>query len=106
MSSLTTHAKFGSLNWPIWPIKDKKADLHPKKVLLSCWWSRKGMEHWELLEKGQTINATMYVEQLQKLKAHIDRTRRKNADVYSTMTTPDPTLQRRPRPSWRSRTGW
>ncbi|XGW09063.1 hypothetical protein V3C99_011401 [Haemonchus contortus] len=59
-----------------------KADLHPKKVLLSCWWSRKGMEHWELLEKGQTINATMYVEQLQKLKAHIDRTRGKNAEVY------------------------
>uniref|UniRef100_A0A7I5E7X7 Transposase n=1 Tax=Haemonchus contortus TaxID=6289 RepID=A0A7I5E7X7_HAECO len=82
MSSLTTHAKFGSLNWSIWPIKDKKADLYPKKVPLSCWWSRKGMEHWELLEKGQTINATMYVEQLQKLKAHIDRTRRKNAEVY------------------------
>ncbi|XGW02703.1 hypothetical protein V3C99_014603, partial [Haemonchus contortus] len=29
-----------------------KADLHLKKVLLSCWWSRKGMEHWELLEKA------------------------------------------------------
>ncbi|XGW05793.1 hypothetical protein V3C99_016275 [Haemonchus contortus] len=59
-----------------------KADLHPKKILLSCWWSRKGMEHWELLEKGQTINATMCVEQLRKLKAHIDRTRGKNAEVY------------------------
>uniref|UniRef100_A0A7I4YFL3 Transposase n=1 Tax=Haemonchus contortus TaxID=6289 RepID=A0A7I4YFL3_HAECO len=59
-----------------------KADLHPKKILLSCWWSRKGMEHWELLEKGQTINATMCVEQLQKLKAYIDRTRGKNAEVY------------------------
>ncbi|XGW12938.1 hypothetical protein V3C99_013522 [Haemonchus contortus] len=40
------------------------------------------MEPWELLEKGQTIDATMYVEQLQKLKAHIDHTRGKNAEVY------------------------
>uniref|UniRef100_A0A7I4XSI4 Mariner Mos1 transposase n=1 Tax=Haemonchus contortus TaxID=6289 RepID=A0A7I4XSI4_HAECO len=83
-----------------------KADLHPKKVLLSCWWSRKGMEHWELLEKGQTINATMYVEQLQKLKAHTDRTRGKNAEVYLHHDNARPHTAKATKGELESTTGW
>ena len=49
----------------VWFAKVKKGDFTfedaPRSGRLSCWWSRKGMEHWELLEKGQTINDTMYI---------------------------------------------
>ncbi|XGW33873.1 hypothetical protein V3C99_017950 [Haemonchus contortus] len=46
-----------------------KPDIHPKKVFLSCWWSRRGIEHWELPEEGQTINAITYDTLLKKLNA-------------------------------------
>ena len=58
------------------PEATPKADLDPKKVLLSYWWSRRGMEYWELLERGQTIDASTYVTQLRKLKDHVDRTQK------------------------------
>lgn len=63
-----------------------QADLHPKKVLLSCRWSRIGTEHWELLEKGQTMKAPTYIIQLRKLKDQVDCTRESNAEVQATMT--------------------
>ena len=58
-----------------------KPDLHPKKVLLSCWWSKRGMEYWELLPKGQTITSRYYVEQLRNLKKHLETTRGIQPDI-------------------------
>ena len=42
--------------------------LTPRKVMLSVWWDWKGIVHHELLEPGQTINSTLYCQQLMQLK--------------------------------------
>uniref|UniRef100_A0A914D1S0 Mos1 transposase HTH domain-containing protein n=1 Tax=Acrobeloides nanus TaxID=290746 RepID=A0A914D1S0_9BILA len=31
-------------------------------------WDRRGIIHWELLEKGETINANLYCEQLERVR--------------------------------------
>jgi histone-lysine N-methyltransferase SETMAR len=45
-----------------------KADLHPKKVMLSVWWDWRGVLYFELLPCGQTIDAKKYCAQLENLK--------------------------------------
>jgi [histone H3]-lysine36 N-dimethyltransferase SETMAR len=54
-----------------------KADLHPKKVMLSVWWGVNGIIHWEVLPNGCTITADLYCQQLdriaEKLKGKQDR---------------------------------
>ncbi|CAF4264902.1 unnamed protein product [Rotaria magnacalcarata] len=54
-----------------------KADLHPKKVMLSIWWGVYGIIHWEILPNGCTITAELYCQQLgrvaEKLKGTQDR---------------------------------
>ena len=54
-----------------------KADLHPKKVMLSVWWAVNGIVHWEILPNGCTITADLYCQQLdrvaEKLKGNQDR---------------------------------
>ncbi|CAF3468970.1 unnamed protein product [Rotaria socialis] len=54
-----------------------KADLHPKKVMLSVWSGVNGIIHWELLPNGCTITAELYYQQLdrvaEKLKGKQDR---------------------------------
>jgi histone-lysine N-methyltransferase SETMAR len=45
-----------------------KADLHPKKVILSMWWDWRGVLYFELLPCGQTIDAKKYCAQLENLK--------------------------------------
>ena len=49
--------------------------LTPRKVMLSFWWDWKGIVHHELLEPGQTINSTLYCQQLMRLKQAIKRKR-------------------------------
>ena len=44
-----------------------KPSIHARKVLISVWWSGYGIVHWEMLPPGQTITATIYSEQLQKV---------------------------------------
>ena len=44
-------------------------------LLLCCFWSQRGLEWWELLRPGNTINADKYSSQLRSLKAHLDFTR-------------------------------
>ena len=44
-----------------------KADIHRKKVMLSVWWDFKGLVHFELLSRNQTINSNVYCRQLKKL---------------------------------------
>ena len=54
-----------------------KADLHPKKVMLSVWWGVNGTIHWKILRNGRTITADLYCQQLdrvaEKLKGKQDR---------------------------------
>lgn len=44
-----------------------KAEIHQKKIMLSVWWDYKGILHFELLPRNQTINSNVYVQQLAKL---------------------------------------
>ena len=53
------------------PIPTAKADLHPKKILLSVFWDYKGVIHYELLPNGQTIDAQVYCAQLDRLAEKI-----------------------------------
>ncbi|XP_044313446.1 histone-lysine N-methyltransferase SETMAR-like [Drosophila rhopaloa] len=48
-----------------------KPGLTAKKVLLCVWWDWKGIIHYELLSYGQTLNSTIYCEQLDRLKLAI-----------------------------------
>ena len=50
-----------------------KLVLTPRKVMLSVWWDWKGIAHHELLEPGQTINSTLYCQQLMRLKKAIKK---------------------------------
>ena len=54
-----------------------RPDIHAKKVMLSVWWSVRGIIHWELMPNGCTITADLYCQQLdrvaQKLKGKQDR---------------------------------
>ena len=52
-----------------------KPVLTPRKVMLSVWWDWKGIVHYELLEPGQTINSTLYCQQLMRLKQAIKKKR-------------------------------
>uniref|UniRef100_A0A914DXK5 Transposase n=1 Tax=Acrobeloides nanus TaxID=290746 RepID=A0A914DXK5_9BILA len=36
--------------------------------MLCVWWDRRGIVHWELLEKGETIKANLYCEQLEHIR--------------------------------------
>lgn len=58
-----------------------KPDLHPKKLLLCCFWCQAGMEWWELLKPGNTITADKYCNQLRELKAHLLSTRGQQAKI-------------------------
>lgn len=48
-----------------------KAGMHPMKVLLCVWWDCRGIIHFELLRRGETITADKYCEQLTRLNAAI-----------------------------------
>jgi [histone H3]-lysine36 N-dimethyltransferase SETMAR len=64
------------------PDEVPKPDLHPKKVMLSVWWSVYGVVYWELLPVGSTITGDIYARQLQKLKAAVDRMPALRSQVY------------------------
>ncbi|XP_004208958.2 histone-lysine N-methyltransferase SETMAR-like [Hydra vulgaris] len=44
-----------------------KPGLHPKKALLCVWWSIRGIVHFEVLIPGQTVNADLYCQQLDRV---------------------------------------
>jgi len=64
------------------PIPTPKPDLHPKKVMLSVWWSVYGIEYWELLPYGTTVTADIYCAQLDNLKQRILTERQEQQKVY------------------------
>jgi len=49
-----------------------KPGLTPRKVMLCVWWDWKGIVHHELLQPGQTIDSTVYCQQLMRLKHAIE----------------------------------
>lgn len=49
------------------PRSTAKPGLHPKKALLCVWWSVRGIVHFEVLKPGQTVNADLYCEQLDRV---------------------------------------
>ena len=49
------------------PQPQPRRELHGKKVLLSIWWDRQGIIHFELLPPNATINAQLYCQQLERL---------------------------------------
>ena len=57
------------------PIPEPKADLHPKKVMLSVWWDYKGIIWHEVLPTGTTITGELYSTQLERV-AREHRTKR------------------------------
>lgn len=57
------------------PEPEPKADLHPKKVMISVWWNVRGVVHWELLPPNTTVTARYYCAQLQRVKAALNSQR-------------------------------
>jgi histone-lysine N-methyltransferase SETMAR len=47
--------------------KQPKPPLYPKKIMLCVWWTARGIVHRELLPAGQTVNATVYSGQLERV---------------------------------------
>lgn len=43
-----------------------KPNLHPKKVMITVWWSMAGLIHYSFLPAGQTITANSYCEELER----------------------------------------
>lgn len=52
-----------------------KKDFRQKKAMLCVFWSARGIEYWELLEQGQTVNSEVYCRQLDALNRSLDRRR-------------------------------
>jgi [histone H3]-lysine36 N-dimethyltransferase SETMAR len=57
------------------PATTPKPDLHPKRQLLCVWWDSEGVIHFELLKKGETITATFYSSQLQRVHEELRKKR-------------------------------
>lgn len=62
-----------------------KPNIHGSKVMLCVWWDQKGIVHHELLESGQTINGTLYRQQLMRLKKAIAEKRPEWATRHETL---------------------
>ena len=45
-----------------------RPNFHEKKVMLCVWWNMYGVVHFELLPKGQSINAKFYCSQLTRVQ--------------------------------------
>lgn len=52
-----------------------KPEVHQRKVLLSVWWSKRGIEHYEVLPNGQTITSEIYRQQLDRLLVKLRKNR-------------------------------
>lgn len=64
------------------PPTQPRSDLHPKKVLLCCFWDSRGMLYYELLPQGHTVTGIVYANQLQKLADAVREKRPRRASVH------------------------
>ena len=58
-----------------------KVGLHPRKVMLSVWWDVNGVILFELLPHNTTITASLYCDQLERLKAELYRKRQRRRTI-------------------------
>ena len=49
------------------PQPDLKAELHGRKIMCYVLWDRRGITHFELLNRNKTVTSDLYVQQLQRL---------------------------------------
>ena len=47
-----------------------KQDLHPCKMMLCVWWDWEGIIHYKLLERNQTVNTELYVQEKRPIRQH------------------------------------
>ena len=52
-------------------VSTPKPDWRQRRILLSVWWWRGGVIHWELVPNGQTINSQYYCNQLDRVQQKI-----------------------------------
>ncbi|CAK9820322.1 Histone-lysine N-methyltransferase SETMAR [Anthophora plagiata] len=52
-----------------------KANLREKRILLYVWWGRKGIIHYELLPRNETVTAALYVQQLARVQEKLEEKR-------------------------------
>ena len=64
------------------PPPEPKADLHPKKVMISVFWDDEGILYHEYLPKDETINKERYCNQLDKLRQAIQTLRPTKTEVH------------------------
>ena len=57
------------------PTPRVKQDFDPRKMMLCVWWDWEGIIYYELLERNQTVNAELYVQQMERLKTAIQEKR-------------------------------
>lgn len=53
------------------PEPEPKPDLHVKKVMLSVWWDTQCIIYHEFLPHNTTVTATLYTDQLERLKTKL-----------------------------------
>lgn len=64
------------------PEPSPKADLHPRKVMLSVWWDILGVVHHEFLPTNVTVTSEVYCNQLQRLADKLTQARPQHDKVY------------------------
>ena len=74
------------------PSHSREENFMGKKLLLSIWWDRQGIIHFELLPPNATINAQLYFQQLERLNQALRKKRTcfsesKRGDVSSRQCT-------------------
>ncbi|GFW81072.1 mariner Mos1 transposase [Trichonephila clavipes] len=47
-----------------------KPNLQPKKTMICVWWDWEGMVYWEMLERNDTVNKELYIDQLHHVKSY------------------------------------
>ncbi|GFR71535.1 transposase [Elysia marginata] len=67
-----------------------------RKVLLTIFWDSEGVVHTEILEQGNPVNSTKYVNTLEKLKARLRRVRIEKVSItYHDNARPHTSLETR-----------
>ena len=49
------------------PKQFPKPPLHPKKVMLSVWWSTAGVIHYRFFNNGETVDSNVYCQELEEV---------------------------------------
>ena len=48
-----------------------KAYLHPKKVMVTVWWSPDHLTHYSFLNPGETITSEKYAQQIDEMHQNL-----------------------------------